>query len=91
MEIDRPKQLGPNRDEPHQGRQAAFVDRQPFVGEQAVVQQPIEVEGLGAVARHVGVAEHEIHVVDRVQAAEQAPQKPQPLRPVGIGRFFSAG
>ena len=48
--------------------------------EHAVVQQPVEVERPGAVARHVGVAEHEIHVVDGVQPAEQAPQKPQPLR-----------
>ena len=70
----------PAPDEPHQGRQAPLVDRQPLGGEGAIVQQPVEVEGPGAIARHVGVAEHEIHVVDGVQAAEEAAQKPQPLR-----------
>ena len=80
MEVDRPKQLGPHRDEPHQRRQAAVVDRQPLAAEEAVVQQPVEIERPRAVARHVGVAEHEVHVVDRVDAAEQAAQQPQPAR-----------
>ena len=59
----------------------------PLVGKRAVVQQPVEIERPAAVARHVGVAEHEIHVVDRVQPAEKAPQKPQPLRPLGRDAF----
>ena len=81
--IDRAKQVAPHGDEPHQGRKAALVDRQPRGGEQAVAQQAVEVEGPLAVARHVGVAEHEIHVVHRIQAAEQAAQEAQPLRAVG--------
>ena len=44
------------------------------------MQQPLEIERPGVVARHVGVAEHEIHVVDRVDAAEQAAQSTQPAR-----------
>ena len=42
---------------------------------EAVVQQPGQVERPAAVARHVGVAEHEIHVVDRVQPAEEAAEE----------------
>ena len=44
------------------------------------MQQAFEVEHAGVVARHVGVAEHEIHVVDRVQAAEQTAEELQPAR-----------
>ena len=34
MEVDRPEQLGSNGNEPHQGREAPLVDRQPAVGEE---------------------------------------------------------
>jgi hypothetical protein len=65
MEVNGPEQLGANRNELHQRRQPALVNRQPAIGEHAVVQQSRDVERPRAVARHVGVAEHEIHVVDR--------------------------
>ena len=44
------------------------------------MQQSRQVEGLGVEARHVGVAEDEIHVVDGVDAAEQRTQLAQPVR-----------
>ena len=80
--IDRAEQVAAHGDEALQGREAALVDRQPAVGEHAVAQQPVEIEGPLAVARHVGVAEHEVHVVDRVQPAEQAAEEAEPLRAV---------
>ena len=33
---------------------------------------PLEIERAEVIARHVGVAQHEVHVVDRIDAAEQA-------------------
>ena len=86
MKIDGPEQLGADGDESHQGRQPALVDREPLGGEHGVVQQAVEVECPGAIARHVGVAEHEVHVVDRIEAAEQAAEESQPARPpFGVG------
>ena len=80
MEIDGSKQLGPHRHETHQRIHAAVVDRQPLRTEEAVVQQTIQIKRLLAVPGHVGVAEHEVHVVDRVDAAQQTPQQYQPAR-----------
>ena len=75
--------------EADQGRKAPLVDRQPLGGEHAVVQQAVEVEGPHAVARHVGVAEHEVHVVDGVQAAEQAAEEAEPVRAIALrGRLL---
>ena len=80
MKVDRPKQVGADADETDQGGEAPLVDGQPLGREDGVVQQAVQIEGPGAVARHVGVAEHEVHVVDRIQAAEKAPQEAQPPR-----------
>ena len=80
MEVDRAEQFGADADETDQGGEAPLVDGQPLGREDGVVQQAVQIEGPGAVARHVGVAEHEVHVVDRIQAAEKAPQEPQPAR-----------
>lgn len=66
------------------------MDRQTFFGKHAVMQETIEIEGLGAVAGHVGVAEHEIHVVYRVESAKKTSQKTQPFRAfVDIGLLWT--
>ncbi len=91
MEIDRAEQLCPHADEADQGRKAAAVDRQPALAEKAVVQEPLQIEGPRAVAGHVGVAEDEVHVVDRVEAAEQAAQELQPWRLAVSGGCRRAG
>ena len=80
VKINRAKQLRPHADKLHQRRQAAMVNRQAVRAEEAVVQQSLEIERPGVVARHIGVAEHEIHVVDGVDAAEQAAQQNEPAR-----------
>ena len=72
VEIDGAKQFGPHAHEAHQRVDSAVMDRQAAVGEEAVMQQPLEVERPRAVAGHVGVAEDEVHVVDGVDAAEQS-------------------
>ena len=46
-----------------------------MLAEKAVVQQTVQIVGHPTVARHVRVAQHEVHVVDRVDAAEQRAQK----------------
>ena len=78
MKIDRAEQLGADADEAHQSVDSAAMDRKPGVAEKTVAQQAVQVEGPRVVARRVGVAQDEVHVVDRVDAAEQAAQKPQP-------------
>ena len=55
------------------------------------MQQPVQVEGPGAVAGHVGVAEHEVHIVDRVDTAEQAAQQGQPAGYLGLHGRASVG
>ena len=64
--------------------QAPRVNRQPLRRKEAVVQQAEQVEGLDVVPRHVRIAEDEIHVVDRIDAAEQRPQLDEP---VGVSLF----
>ncbi len=56
------------------------MNRKSALREEAVMQQAINIEGLRVDARHVGIPEHEIHVVDRVNPAEQRSQFAEPLR-----------
>ena len=83
--VDGTEQLAADGDELHQCGLAPFVDGQAALGEHAVAEQPVEVERPNAVARHVRVAKHEIHVVDGVEAAEQAAQETEPSRAVAAG------
>ena len=83
MEIDRAKQLAPGLPKSHQGIHAPVVDRQSPFAKKCVAKQSLEIEGPCAVARHVGIAQHEIHVVDGVEPAEQTPQHDQPAGLVG--------
>ena len=55
------------------------MDGQALWSEEAVVQQPRQVERAGVVTGHVRVAQHEIHVVDGVDPAEERPQLAQPV------------
>lgn len=47
------------------------MNRQAVFGEEAVVNQAGNIERLGVVPRHVRIAEHEVHIVHRVDATEQ--------------------
>ncbi len=85
VEVDRAEQLGADGDEADQRGQPALVDGQPARREDAVVKESFEVEGAGVVARHVGVAEDEVHVVDRVEAAKQTAEQAEPMEGLVVG------
>lgn len=87
VKVDGAKQFATHTDEPHHGIDTAVVNGQPSVAEETVVQQAMQIERLGTVARHEGVSQDKVHVVYGIDAAEQAAEHRQPLgMPFGIGR-----
>ena len=69
MKVNRPEQFRPGRHKTQQRVDAFLMHGQPRLAEKTVMQQPVQIERPRAIARHVSVAEHEVHVVDRVDAA----------------------
>ena len=74
MEVNCAEQVGSRFDKVNQRRQPARVNGQARRSEERVVQQPIDIERSCAVAGHVGVAKHEVHVVYGVDSAEERSQ-----------------
>ncbi len=79
VEIDRPEEVGAGFDEVDECRQAAGMHCQALRREEAVVEHSPEVEGFGVVARHVGVAQDEVHVVDGIDAGKHGAEFTQPV------------
>ena len=83
MEIDGAEQLATRLPKANERVHAAGMNREPLLAKKSVAQEPLQIVNPGAVTRHVRIAEDKIHVVDRVQAAEQAPQHYEPAGFVG--------
>jgi len=83
VKVQRAKQFGSHANEPDQGRQPARMNSQPRFAEKTVMQQPFQIKSPCVIARHVRVAKDKVHVIDRVEPAEQASQKSQPARRIG--------
>src|SRR5262245_25261181 len=70
MEVDRSKQLSSDPQESDQSVQATVVDRKSRWRKEAVVQEPVKIVRLAAVARHIGVAQHEVEIINCVDSAQ---------------------
>ena len=75
----------PGVEEHDEGLRAPAVQGQPLLGEEGVVDDPVDVDGAHRHAAHVGVAEHVIHVVRRVDAREDRLQEGEPPGVAGLG------
>lgn len=80
MEVDAAKQIGSCFDKIDQRGHATGVDCQSAVCKEAVMDESGDVERASVVAGHVRVAEHEVHVVNGIDTAEQRPQAAEPVR-----------
>ncbi len=94
VKVEAAKQFAAGLQEMHECGQALGVERQPPGREKAVVEQPVQIEGARTVAGHGTVAQHKIHIVHGVNAAEQRAQQAQPDRHFAVrvaGPFDQVG
>ncbi len=68
MVIDIRIQIHPRGEEHLQSREASFVNREAFVGDQSVVNQSSKIDGADRHAAHIGIAQDIIQVITRVAA-----------------------
>src|SRR5262249_32649063 len=75
VEVKSAKEFVARFHKPFERGQPFSRERQTLGSEETVMQQAIEVERLGTMSGHIAVAEHKIHVVDRVDPAEERSQQ----------------
>jgi hypothetical protein len=80
VEVQRSEEVGADPHEADERLHPSIQNRQASIRKERVADQPVEIERPRAEARHVGIAQDEVHVVDRVDPAQQAAQVPQPAR-----------
>lgn len=106
MEVQRPGRpvivhigvkVQPGVQEPGQDRRARLVQGQALPGEKGVVDEPLDVDHVHGVARHVGIPLDVIEIVHGVNARKKVSQEPKPERvPVpfrgeGLGTPYEIG